>query len=406
MNNDSRDSIVQSNEIIDLLKNPKVIAFMNQHVGERAEHLALKFGNRVDFNLTKVTQLLQLYTKARNKIPLWVEYKCALDAKSYAQCSHASIAEFKASLFSGDCLIDMTAGLGVDAFYFSNSFKRVVALENNPSTHNFSKFNANQLGSKNIEFIEASCLDYTPKENCDYIYIDPDRRPNTDEQVKNVEAYSPNIFALQNNFLSWSKNVLIKLSPMTDLNFLEKELNHLKTIYVISHRNEVKEVLVHQSMEASNYQRVAVDIGIKDTSQFCSSRELEGPIKFEINAKFLIEPFRSIIKAGLSGTFASKHRLSHLHKKGHYFLSNQLIGDPMCRQFEILETLEVQWKSISKWLKSKKIKAINIAQRQFFEDVKQIRKRLKINEGGNDFLIFSTTHEGKSVCYYARPTSL
>ncbi len=403
MNNESPYNIVQSNEIIELLKNPDVIDFIDKHYGQRPESLALRFSKSVDFNLSKLTQILQLYMKAWHKIPAWVENRCALDHKSYAQCTHAQVAEFKAGLFSGKRFLDMTSGLGVDSYFFSKNFESVISLEKNLSTLQFAQFNAPKLGITNIQFINSSCEEYYLDQHFDLIYLDPDRRPDSSNQVRKLEEYSPNVFELQHSLLKKAPDVLIKLSPMIDLNYLENRLINLVRIYVISFKNEVKEVLAHLSIKQQTIERFAVDITATGTAIFTSDSPTEHTASYQSSGAYLIEPLRSIIKAGLSRSFAIQHDLKFLSEKGLYFFSDQYNPDLPARQFQILEKLDFSWKGIAKFLKSNGIKAINIAQRNFFEDVRTIRQRLKVNEGGDLFLFFSTDNEGKAVCYYAKP---
>lgn len=405
MNNDSPLDIVQSNEIIQLLENTEALDFLERHYHEQPEKLALKFRGRTGFSLSKLTQLLQLYRKAELKIPLWAEKRCALHQKSYEQCTHHEVARFKSKLFSGESMLDMTSGLGVDAYYFSKHFDHVHCLEADPQTFTMSRFNAPRLGANNITIENISAEDYTFKKSFDLIYMDPDRRPEEEIVRKQVEEYSPNVFDMEDILTKHAQQVLIKLSPMVDLHYLHHKFSHLSRIYVIAYRNEVKEVLaVLQKHPSDTVEHTAVDLapeqvqlleGVSHATQF--------NIPTIASGKYLIEPSRAIIKAGLTNQFALKYGLSQLSKESLYFFTDALPSDLQGRAFEILHTFDFSWKDISKFLKSHKIKAINIAQRNFFNDVNSIRKQLKIKAGGNDFLFFSTDEAGAAVCYYAKP---
>ncbi|MBO6515145.1 MAG: methyltransferase [Bacteroidia bacterium] len=409
MNNVPPNNIVQSNEIIELLKNPEAIAFLEKHRDESPEHLALKYSGSTDFNLTKLTQILQLYRKAEQKIPEWVASHCALDAKSYAQCTHSAVAQFNASLFQGTNALDMTSGLGVDAYFFAKRFEHITCLESNKTTIDYAQFNAQRLGVSNIDFLHTTAEEFSLEHAYDLIYLDPDRRPGTDHQVKQIESYSPNIFELQESLLSCAKHVLVKLSPMVDLRYLENHLHHLVAIYVVSYRNEVKEILVHQSKhaaEANSTERIAVDLGPNQTEILRRSQmQPAKPRRYLSQSRYLIEPSRAIIKSGMSPLFAQSLSLGFLSDNCHYYFNEVLLEHAFVRQFEVIDKMDVSWKKIKKRLKEQDISAINIAQRNFHLDVRGIRNKLKIAEGGTDFLFFSLDRDGKSACYHAIPVS-
>ncbi len=404
--NDPQHDIVQSNEIIALLKNPEVVSFLALHNNENPEKLALKYRNKVDFDLTKLTQILQLYRKASHKIPLWVEHRCALHSKSYEQCTHAEVAEFKARLFNGKSMLDLTSGLGVDDYYFAERFDSVTALEADRSTAEMAAYNHSIMGRPNIKVIDTDCtkFDLTNK-YYDLIYVDPDRRPSGNSQVHGVEEYHPNIFEHYSLWLNHSQQLAIKLSPMVDLHVLESNLDHLKQITVISHRNEVKEVLALLEINAPYLGRTAVDIGATQTVMRSGKPEPNEPMVMNTSGAYsiVLEPGRAFIKAQLTQQIAHEYQLEAFSQHSLYLVSNDYVDGFPGRQFRVIERLNPGWKKIKKYLKANKISAINIAQRNYFEDVRSIRQKLGIAEGGNEFLLFTQDYNGNSICLRAQP---
>jgi 16S rRNA G966 N2-methylase RsmD len=406
--NDPQHDIEQSHEIIAVLKNAEAMAFVHSHLHEPAEELALKYRGKVDFDLTKLTQILQLYARAKHKRPLWVDHKCAMHSKAYEQCTHAEVAAYKASLFTGKTLLDLTSGLGVDDYYLSLRFESVIALESDLVTAQMAAYNHEIMGRKNIDVIHTRCEDFDLNgKSYDVIYVDPDRRPTTNTQVRAVDEYHPNIFEHYTTWLEHADRVAIKLSPMTDLHLLEAQLESLKEILVISYRNEVKEVLAILQKDVMYKGRTAVDIGHSKMLSFSTPKKELTPPNIHTGGAiaFVMEPGRAIIKAQLSEALASRFELKAFMKNGLYFSGDKPLENFPGRQFEVIQQLEVNWKSIKKTLKTNKISAINVAQRNFYDDVRNIRKKLGIAEGGTDFLLFTQDQNGRAICVWAKPIS-
>ena len=399
MINDSQHDIVQSNEIIELLENEEARVFLNEHINERPENVALTYSGKVKFNLTKLTQILHLYQKAQDKLPNWVNKRCAFHSKSYAQSSHWKVAQYKSTLFSGDTLLDLTSGLGVDDYFFSKVFNQVIAVEKDSVTHQFAAYNQKKLNTPNIQFIEADLHTYQFKEIYDVIYLDPDRRVNDDRILGDFENYSPNILEGHSKWLAHSKCLLIKLSPMVDLALLERTFPSLKCIYTIGYKNEVKEVLIELSNDRVPFiTRTAVNIYPDYIHKYENTLEA---LTSETNSEgvILLEPSKPLIKSGLSQQYCKDKGLKPIKPSGLYYLSNQIVENFDGRQFKIIEQIDPSLKQVKKHLKSNQIGAIDIAQRHYFEDVRTIRTQLKIKEGGSSTLHFTTNAEGKPLCF-------
>lgn len=400
MNNVPPHDIVQSNEIIELLKNEDALTFLNENFDEQPDLLSLKYSGKVNFNLTKLTQILHLYHKAKSKIPIWVENRCAMHEKSYAQCSHWEVAHFKSTLFSGKSALDLTGGLGVDSYYLSSSFNQVTCLERDKTTHQFATFNSRKLNANNILYVHADVDNFEFNDHYDLIYVDPDRRKDDTRILGDIEAYSPNIVVGQEKWLNYSDSVVVKLSPMVDLTLLENTFFNLKDIYVIGYKNEVKEILIHLTKDnIAGPKRYAVNILNNKIHKFTSSTKTTNSGTNEAG-DILLEPSKPLIKAGLSHAYCEGIGLCPIINNGHYYLHKEPLLDFDGRQFKIIKALDGNWKTISKYLKSNKIKSIEIAQRHFYEDVKSIRKKLKVNEGGKTSLHFTVNKDGKALCLH------
>ena len=403
MNNVPPYNIVQSNEIIELLKNEDALTFLNDNFHKQPDMLSLKYSGKVAFNLTKLTQILQLYRKAQDKLPIWVENRCAMHSKSYEQSSHWKIAEFKSNLMHGKSLLDLTAGLGVDSYYFAQNFDSVSSIEKDKDTHQFAVYNAHQLNTPNITNIHLDLADFEFKQRYDVIYLDPDRRVTDERALGNIGAYSPNILEWHKKWLQHTDNLLIKLSPMVDISYLENTFELLDTTFVISYKNEVKEILIHlKNKPSSTKTRFAVDINSAKTVTYSGTPASKNVFQPHDSGKYLYEPSKALIKSGLAQSYCTNIGLAPTHTGGLYFVSDEDFSAFMGRQFEIINRLECNWKTIKKYLKSNGIKQIQITQRHFFDSVKSIREKIKIPEGGNTFLQFTKDNNDKPLCYHTR----
>lgn len=400
MNNVPPNNIVQSNEIIELLKNPAALKFLDENFDEQPDLLALKYSGKLDFNLTKLTQILHLYHKAKHKIPLWVEKRCAMHDKSYAQCSHWEVAHYKSCQVGGHKLLDLTGGLGVDSYYFSLVFDEVTCVERDQLTHEFAQHNAFKLGANNIKFVHSDAHSFTFNDHYDVIYVDPDRRTETGRILGDIEAYSPNIVEEHKKWLQHADSVLVKLSPMVDLNLLEKTFENLEEVFVIGYKNEVKEILIRLVNEdISSPKRYSVNILPDEIYQITyDTIFINTPTK--AHGSYLLEPSKPLIKSGLAHVYCHDKGLAPIQQNGYYYLNDEMLEGFDGRQFKIITTLDSNWKTIKKYLKTKKIASIEIAQRHFFDDVATIRKKLKIKAGGNSLLHFTTNGEGKALCFH------
>ncbi len=398
MINDSQNDIVQSNEIIELLETPEAQLFLNKHINERPENLALTYSGKVNFDLPKLTQILHLYQKAQHKLPDWVINRCAFNSKSYAQSSHWELANFKSSLFGGKNLLDLTSGLGVDATYFAKSFEQVIALEHDLETHQFATYNQQKLQVDNIRFVHTDLESFKYEESYDMIYLDPDRRPEDTRILGDFESYSPNIVEGHSKWLKHTNCLVIKLSPMVDLTVLQRTFQNIHSIYVIGYRNEVKEVLIHLTNDVvETTEHVSIHITKSQVWRY-NGESITPQMATSKHESILLEPSKPLIKSGLSHSYCKEMGLSPIKPLGFYYINSQQIENFDGRQFKIIEQIDASIKDVKKLLKKRGIKAIDIAQRHYFDDVRTIRNKLKIKEGGNLFLHFTTDDKGKSLC--------
>lgn len=285
------------------------------------------------------------------------------------QTSSERTARFKASLVSGETLVDMTGGFGIDAYFFSQKIKKVWYIEQDPVIYNITAKNFPQLVAVNANSIEWL------NEKVDWIYLDPIRRTK-DKRLSRVEDYSPNIIEHKELFFKYASNVMIKLSPMTDIHQLIKLFPECK-VYVLAIDNECKELLL---VSSDNPEIESVHWTKDKEERFVSKINEQRSIALSDPLQYLYEPNAAIFKAHQYDVQAEKYSLFKLHPNTHLYTSNQYHPSYEGRVYQIKQTLPFDPKSFNKG------EAFNIKTRNFPVSPSEVAKKLRIKDGGDEFL--------------------
>ena len=344
----------------------------------------------VEWNL--VLQQLAAKQKAKSKLPTWfktqnIYYPSKI---SVEQTSSEKTAQYKASLISGDNLIDLTGGFGVDDFYFSKTVANVVHCEINTELSKIVNHNFDQLNVKNIDCFADDSSEVLQKLNqiFDWIYIDPSRRNDSKGKVFMLKDCLPNVPELLDFYFSFSDNIMIKTAPILDISAGISELKNIAEIHVVALENEVKELLfILKKKHESTIEIKTVNLlkDNKEVFQFQMNSDAKKP-NYAAPKKYLFEPNAAIMKSGGFDSIATQFELEKLHQHSHLYTSNELLDFPG-RIFEIQNTLEYNKANMKSFLENQKA---NITTRNFPETVENIRKKWKIKDGGNVYSFFTT----------------
>ena len=332
--------MIQPEEYKDSLINFDLKSFLEEH--SSGNILSLRKSFPVHYRL--LSEQLKLYPKARKKLPVFAEHLCYFTAKSFEQSSSEALAGYKAKLFGGNILIDLTGGLGADDWAFSASFKKVISVDNDKELNSIVRINFSKLNINNIVRIDSDAEEFIKNDiKADLIYIDADRRSNKGKTITLADSEPP-VLNMLSRLFEISDTVLMKLSPLIDITYLRKTLPNLEKIYVISLDNEVKEILVLlKNNSGGDQQIIAADIdagGIIKTFGKKAGGKFTPPVTESLNLKYFYEPARCIIKAGLTGAYAGELGLKVISAGGVYLLGNELQPDFMGRVFRIIHNSE------------------------------------------------------------------
>ena len=325
---------------------------------------------------------------------------------SCEQCSSELTARYKASLIHSfthsltHSFVDLTAGYGVDTFFLSQAFAHADYVERDAelcriAEHNFSLPTPSLPKGKGIcvhnttaeEFL--SSLSGDTGKGFDLIFLDPARRDSHGGKVFRLEDCTPNVVALLPTLLAHltpDGRILLKLSPMLDITQAVKELSAVSlqwSVYVVAVKNEVKEVLLlsHPSSAVSPQTITAIDLSEPEKA-FVFTREEEQEATFTLHLSpftFLYEPNAAILKAGAYKLVAQRFGLQKLDVNTHLYVSDTLVKNFPGRI----------WKLLNDPINEKMVngKMVNIVCRNYPLTPEQLKKKMRIRDGGNDYVI-------------------
>ena len=433
--------------------------FINAHLNDDVNKLALsKFPDDIDKQF--VIRQIQARQLLKKKLPSWSENDELLFPKrlSLEQCSSELTAKYKKTISRKDAktqsrdasmapaikhidtslhriLVDLTGGMGVDTSFLSDNFDETIYVESQAELCELAEHNFKVL-KKNIKVVNAKAEDFlTQCGEVDCIYLDPARRDEYGRKMVSLHDCSPDVAELQDLLFEKTNTVIVKLSPMLDIDIIKKELKNIKEIHVVAVKNECKEVLVKSTRQRDNEttsRDASMIPAIKriDTSDeneairrlYISAIDLKENWKFsftedeEQNAiptfadeigKYLYEPGVACMKAAPFRLLSQRFNIKKLHRNSHLYTSDELVTDFPGRTFEVIATIPFDKKAKKAILETQRLRAtetqsdehsttlkVSIAVRNFPLSAEELRKHLGFKDG-DDFYIFGTTMKGE-----------
>lgn len=383
---------------------PEEKQFIQDHLHHDPATLMLQAKRYPQLPVLELVQQIQARQKATQKLPTWAQHSDTVFPVmlSVEQSSSEQTAAFKASLVTGKLLIDLTGGFGVDSFYFAKHFERVIHLEQNPELQQAAAYNFKLLGADNIQSINTSAEAFLESftERADIFYLDPARRGQHHEKLHLLQDCEPDILSLLPLLFQKANAILLKTSPMLDIDQALEQLGYVSRLWVVAVQNEVKEVLYLLQPNApapAEAERIAVNLLPQATAQTLSfKRAIEETTTppYSDPLQFVYEPNAAILKAGAFRTVAQKYNLNKLHPNSHLYTSATLVPDFPGRSFRCLAISRYNKKELMRHLPAKKA---NITVRNFPESVAEIRRKTGIKEGGNVYMLFTTDMHQKPI---------
>ncbi|CAM3406918.1 THUMP-like domain-containing protein [Aequorivita lipolytica] len=349
------------------------------------------------FQNVSVQELIQQIAsrqKIEKKLPTWFETQNILfpPKLNLEQTSSEITAQYKASLVSGKTLSDITGGFGVDSYYFSEYFKSIHHFEHNETLSEIAKHNFEVLGATSVNCATEDGLQAVINNHYDVIFADPSRRHDSKGKVFFLKDCEPNIPKNISEILNACETFLLKTSPMLDISVGLNELNNVSEIHIVAVDNEVKELLwLFQKNISEKLIIKTINFSKSKVERFLFDWDAAGTANYSVPQKYLYEPNAAILKSGAFELISEKFKIDKLHKNTHLYTSENLIDFPG-RRFLIENVTPYSKKEIRAVLDFKKA---NITIRNFPESVAMLRKKWKIEDGGDRYLFFVTNIEDK-----------
>ena len=404
--------------------------FIRRHAEEDVRQLALKGGQHPGVDMPLALQQIAGRQTARQKLPSWA----AVDALSYPphlsmeQCSSEQTARYKAQLAARLCadfsketrrhdpnkahlphekessLVDLTGGFGVDFSFMACQFKRCIYVERQQALCELAQHNFTLLGLRQSEVVCADGVEYLRRMNhATVIYLDPARRDRQGGKTVAISDCTPDLLSLKEQLTDKSLFVMVKLSPMLDWHqaVAQLETDEVKVceIHVLSVRNECKELLFVLSKQRQKPPTLhcvnddqafvcSADEPSVVTAPYVSSEEMRP-------GQYLYEPHASIMKAGCFSAVSAQLGVRKMAPNSHLFISDRDLPAFPGRKFRIQALSSMNKKELKSVLCG--VRQANITIRNFPLSVAELRKRLKLKDGGASYVFATTLADGRHV---------
>jgi len=372
--------------------------FVQDHLEEDPALLLFKYQGKVPFDLKIAVQQIAARQKAAKKLPTWSKnLKLLFPASiSVEQSSSEQTASFKALDRSGRSMVDLTGGLGIDCHYLSQGFEKGVYCEQQAELFQISQHNLTTLNPGKFDFLEGDGLEFLQKttQHFDLIYADPARRGTGNQKLYRLQDCEPNVVDTWSLLQNKSNSILLKASPMLDLTQAWAELPDLQKITVVSVRNEVKELLLHWEKANEGTPRMISVVDLESgfsPFEFEPGAEERAHSQFAEAGNYLIEPLAGILKAGAFTLFGARFGLKKLERNSHLYTSDSFTKDIPGRIFEVIQEISPKKQVLKTIFPTGKV---NVICRNYVMGSEELKKKLGLKDGGEDYLIGTQTATG------------
>ena len=424
--------------------NEKTWKFIREHADEDVRKVALLGTKDPEVDLKMALQQIAGRQTARKKLPTWAEMEGIIYPPhlNMEQCSSELTARYKAELVMGDeCsvlddsakFVDMTGGFGVDFYWIAKAIsqhpspntQQLIYIEQNETLCAIAQHNFAQLGLNCTAYCCDTTTYLTKMPHACLVFLDPARRNEHGGRTYGIADCSPNVLELLPMLMEKADRMLLKLSPMLDwrkaVDDLTQQGAQVHSVHIVSVDNECKELLIQVTNNKgerkndavgalqvicvnllSNGERQVLTFGGQSpytTHTQDSPRQSDSQFSIP-NSQFLYEPNASIMKAGYFAELEQRYPVRQVAHNSHLFLSTDNIDGFPGRTFEIQAISSMNKKEINQKLTA--VESANIAVRNFPMSADQLRKKLKLKDGGNTYIFATTMSDGEHKLFICR----
>ena len=393
--------------------------FIREYRERDIRQLALQANRFPDVDMPYALDQIQGWQIARRKLPKWAACDGVIFPPhlSMEQCSSEPTAQYKLNLATewaervghASSMTDLTGGFGVDFSFTSCAFAAATYVERNEQLCHIVEHNLPLLGLNNATVVCADAVEYlSTVEPQTMLFLDPARRDEHGAKTVMLADCTPDVVQLLPKLLEKSRFTMLKLSPMLDWHKAVDDLQGaVREVHIVSVGGECKELLLVLSTAVESELKVyCADLSTaSDTSSLfvytpgSSAPVANSKLKTQ-NSKFVHEPNASIMKAGCFDELAAAYGVSPVSRNSHLFLSDEPVDGFPGRSFVVERVTTMNKSELRKALVG--IEKANIATRNFPLTVAELRKRLKIKDGGDVYIFATTSAEGEHLLLISR----
>ena len=382
---------------LEFLSKEDVKEFIRGNVDSDPKKLILNPPGEYKEYIKEIAGQIQSRQKAKSKLPNWAgNFDLIMPpALSIEQASSEATCQYKRDLIDGKHLIDLTGGMGIDCLALSGQFEQTTYVEEQADLCEVFSHNA-KIFNKEIEIVNESAESFlsrfTGNAAHTTFYIDPARRDIHKNRVFRIEDCSPNLIEIFPLLKTKGHKVLVKFSPILDLQAIISAVHGIQEIHIVSVKNDCKEILLLIDFELRNNPPIsAVNLQTNQPNYtFKPSDESSAKVGYDDFKQYIFEPNSSVMKAGAFKKIAEDFGLSKLGENTHLYTSNSQVADFPGRTFEIMASADK--KNISRFADGGKI---NVITRNHPLNANELKKKWKLKDGGDLFLIGFRDLNGK-----------
>lgn len=312
---------------------------------------------------------------------------------SAEQCTSDDLAEFHASLINeGETILDITAGLGIDAFHLATKAKHITAIDLNEDVAQALSINAKVLNITNFTGINADSVEYLKNstEHFDTIFIDPARRGDGGKRLFALSDCQPNVVELHDLIKQHCNKLIVKASPMLDATQVLRELPETTDLYAIGTRQECKELVA--VLDFKNPKEAPTLHCVTEQKDFAYTHEIEANASALYGniaeGMYIYEPYPAVMKMQPTKTLSQQFNAIKLHQHTHLYASTEVITNFPGDCYKIERIYPFSSRTIKEVAKD--YPRANIAVRNFILSADELRKRLKIKDD-NKYRLYGVT---------------
>lgn len=386
---------------------PELKSFIREHASDNIDRLLLQASRYPGIDVPFAVNQILARRQVKDKLPSWYAcddliYPSRLSAE---QCSSEPTALYKQRLLKGDSLCDLTGGLGVDCSYLARKAGSAVYIERFPEYCEAARHNFAVLQVPFVRIVNSDVYEIISSLQADTFYIDPARRSKDNKRAFALQDCEPDILQLKPILLENARRIIIKISPMADLEETLRLLPETREIHILSVKNECKELLfLLESEPAKEVSIYAIDLPEKpETPAFVFNlrEEKDAPLQLADSiGKYLYEPHAALLKSGAFKLTALRYEVQKLHRHSHLYTSSRPVTAFPGRGFVVEEVFEFSGKLLKQL--NKLIPQANLTTRNFPLSVAELRKRSGIKEGGDTYLFATTLSDNRKVIVQTR----